>query len=91
MLGKNLVVWISAKQPQTAKSTTDSEAIAMAATCILAEYVKVLRESVCLSLSDVRIKCDNRAAIVLATGEGTWNTLWLIEFRGFGSQLSGVK
>ena len=66
------------KQPQTTKSTTGSEATAMAATCILAEYVKALRESVGLPLSEVRIRCDNRAAIVLATGEGTWNTKALV-------------
>ena len=46
----------------------------MAATCILAEYVKALRESVGLPLFEVMIRCDNRAAIVLASGEGTWKT-----------------
>ena len=33
-----------------------------------------MRESLCLPTSVVRIKCDNTAAIVLATGEGSWRT-----------------
>ena len=33
-----------------------------------------LRESVGLPLLEVKIRCDSRAAIVLASGEGTWKT-----------------
>ena len=40
----------------------------------MAEYIRTFRESLCLSTPVVRIKCDNTAAIVLATGEGSWRT-----------------
>ena len=33
-----------------------------------------LRESVGLPLLEVKIRCDKRAAIVLAYGEGAWKT-----------------
>ena len=38
------------------------------------EFVKALRESVCLDTRFIEIRCDNKAAIVLATGEGSWRT-----------------
>ena len=54
-----------------AKSTTDSEVTAMAATANLGEYVKALRESMFLPTPTFELTCDNRAAIVLAGGEGS--------------------
>ena len=41
---------------------------------MLADYIKTLRESLCLPTPKVELKCDNAAAIVLATGEGSWRT-----------------
>ena len=43
-------------------------------TGVLADFVSTLRESLCLTTSQVEIRCDNTAAIVLATGEGSWKT-----------------
>ena len=59
---------------QISRSTTDSEATAMAMTLTLVDYVKALRESMCMRTGPGVIKCDTKAAIVLSTGEGTWKT-----------------
>ena len=57
-----------------ARSTADSEVQAVATTEILADYIKALRESVCLPTPVLRMRCDNAAAIILSTGEGSWKT-----------------
>ena len=62
------------KQTDSTISTAESEVQALAITEVLAEYIRTLRESLCLPTSVVRIKCDHTAAIVLATGEGSWRT-----------------
>ena len=62
------------KHTDSAISTAESEVQALASTEVLAEYIRTLRESLCLPTSVVRGKCDNIAAIVLATGEGSWRT-----------------
>ena len=62
------------KQTMVSRSTTDSEVQAVATTEILADYVKALRESVCLPTPVIRMKCDNAAAIILSKGEGSWKT-----------------
>ena len=62
------------KQTDSAISTAESEVQALASTEVLAEYIRILRESLCLPASVVRIKCDSTSAIVLATGEGSWRT-----------------
>ena len=46
----------------------------MASISCLAEFVKALRESVCSDTRLIEIRCDSTAAIVLATGEGSWRT-----------------
>ena len=43
-------------------------------TGVLADYVSTLRESLCLPTPTMEIRCDNTAAIVLASGEGSWRT-----------------
>merc|ERR1711989_15860 len=73
-LGVNIVAWRSMKQTESLVSTAESEVQALATTEVMAEYIRALRESLCLSTPIVRIKCDNTAAIVLATGEGSWRT-----------------
>ena len=73
-VGENTICWRSSKQPQVAKSTADSEVTAMAATAILGDYVKSLRESLVIPTTTFELECDNRAAIVLGTGEGSWKT-----------------
>ena len=73
-LGVNVVAWRSMKQTESSISTAESEVQALASTEVMAEYIRTLRESLCLSTPVVRIKCDNTAAIVLATGKGSWRT-----------------
>ena len=73
-LGSNTVAWRSAKQPKSVLNTAESEVHACACTSNIAEYVKELRESLCLPTPNVEIRCDNEATIVLATGEGSWKT-----------------
>ena len=84
-IGDNTVCWRSSKQPQVAKSTADSEVTAMASTAILGDYVKTLRESLFIPTPYFDLKCDNRAAIVLATGEGSWKT------KALANRVQGVK
>ena len=73
-LGINVVAWRSMKQTDSAIGTAESEVQTLASTEVLAEYIRTLRESLCLPTSVSRIKCDNTGAIVLATGEGSWRT-----------------
>ena len=73
-LGINVVAWRSMKQTDSAIRTSESEVRALASTEVLAEYIRTLRESLCLPTSVVRMRCENAAAIVLATGEGSWRT-----------------
>ena len=73
-LGLNTVAWRSAKQAKSVLSTAESEVYACACTTNMADYVKELRESICLATPTMEIMCDNKAAIVLATGEGSWKT-----------------
>ena len=71
-LGSNVVAWISMKQTEVSVSTAESEVQALASADLLADYVKTLRESLCLPTPTIEIRCDNTAAIVLSTGEGSW-------------------
>ena len=73
-LGENVITWRSMKQSEVSSSSAESEVQALAMTGVLAEYVATLRESLCLPTPTVEIRCDNTAAIVLATGEGSWRT-----------------
>ena len=73
-LGLNTVAWRSAKQAKSVLNTAESEVYACACTTNMADYVKELRESLCLATPTMEIMCDNKAAIVLATGEGSWKT-----------------
>merc|ERR1711895_181404 len=73
-LGNNLVAWRSMKQTEVSMSSAESEVQALASTEVLADYIKTLRESLCLPTPVVELMCDNTAAIVLATGEGSWRT-----------------
>ena len=40
----------------------------------MADFVKTLRESMFIPTPVITIRCDNNAAKVLATGEGSWKT-----------------
>ena len=62
------------KQTEVSVSSAESEVQALASAYVLADYVKTLRESLCLPTPMIEIRCDNTAAIVLATGEGSWRT-----------------
>ena len=73
-LGENLVAWRSMKQSEASVSSAESEVQALATTEVLAEYIKTLRESLCIPTPVIELRCDNTAAIVLATGEGSWRT-----------------
>ena len=73
-LGENVVTWRSMKQSEVSSSSAESEVKALAMAAVLAEYVSTLRESLCLPTPVTEIRCDNTAAIVLATGEGSWRT-----------------
>ena len=73
-LGDNVITWRSMKQPTVSASSAESEVQALAHTEKLADYIRTLRESLCLPTKSVEIRCDNIAAIVLATGEGSWET-----------------
>ena len=73
-LGSNTVAWRSAKQPKSVLNVAESEVHACACTSNIADYIKELRESLCLPTPNVEIRCDSEAAITLATGEGSWKT-----------------
>ena len=73
-LGTNVITWRSMKQSVTSLSSAESEVQALAMTGVLADSVSTLRESLCLTTPLVEIRCDNTAAVVLATGEGSWKT-----------------
>ena len=73
-LGINVVAWRSMKQTEVSTSSAESEVQALASIAVLADYVKTLRESLCLPTPTIELRCDNTAAIVLATGEGSWRT-----------------
>merc|ERR1711973_37264 len=73
-LGDNLVTWRSMKQSEASVSSAESEVQALATTEVLADYIKTLRESLCLPTPVIELRCDNTAAIVLAIGEGSWRT-----------------
>ena len=62
------------KQTEVSTSSAGSEVQALASTEVLADYIKTLRESLCLPTPMMELRCDNTAAIVLATGEGSWRT-----------------
>ena len=62
------------KQSEVSLSSAESEVQALASIAVLADFVKTLRESLCLPTPEVELRCDNTAAIVLATGEGSWRT-----------------
>ena len=72
--GLNVGAWRSMKQTEVSLSSAESEVQALASTELLADYIKTLRESLCLSTPVMELMCDNTAAIALATGEGSWRT-----------------
>ena len=73
-MGTNVVTWKSMKQSEISLSSAESEVQALASTAVLADFIKTLRESLCLPTPEVELRCDNTAAITLATGEGSWRT-----------------
>ena len=73
-LGTNVVAWRSMKQTEVSISPPESEVQALASIEVLADYIKTLRESLCLPTPVLELMCDMTAAIVLATGEGSWRT-----------------
>ena len=72
-LGSNVVAWRSMKQSEVSVNIVESEVQALASADLLGDYVKTLRESRCPTPTS-EIRCDNAAAIVLSTGEGSWRT-----------------
>ena len=62
------------KRSEVSVSSAESEVQALAMTGVLADYVSTLRESLFLPTPTMEIRCDNTAAIVLASGEGSWRT-----------------
>ena len=91
MAGENVITWRTCEQPQIARSTTDSEATAMAMNLNMIDFVISLQESMSVMAGPGLIKCDNKAAIVLATGEGTWKTKALANRSGVGEGERGVR
>ena len=73
-LGVNVITWRSMKQSEVSLSSAESEVQALASTAVLSEFVRTLRESLCIPTPAIELRCDNTAAIVLATGEGSWRT-----------------
>ena len=73
-LERNVVAWRSMKQAEVSVRSAEREVQALASADVLADYVKTLRESLCLPTPMIEIRCDNTAAIVLSTGEGSWRT-----------------
>ena len=73
-LGVNVVAWRSMKQTEVSTSTAESEVQAVASTDTLGDYVKTLRESLCLPTPTIELRGDNDASIVLSIGEGSWRT-----------------
>ena len=69
-----VLAWRSAKQPQVAKSTADSEVTALAATASMAENARALLESMYIPVHSMNVGCDNQACIILSTGEGSHKT-----------------
>ena len=47
-LGVNVAAWRSMKQSEVSLSSAESEVQALASTEVLADYIKTLRESLCL-------------------------------------------
>ena len=70
--GANVITWRSMKQSEVSPSSAESEVQALASTAVLAEYVRTIRESLCIPTPTIELRCDIIAAIVLATGEGSW-------------------
>ena len=64
-LGTNVVAWRSMKQSEVSMNTAESEVQAVASTVVLANYIKALRESLCLPTPIMELMCDNTSAIVL--------------------------
>ena len=50
-LGENVITWRSMKQPTVSSSSAESEVQALADTKKLVDYIKTLRESVCMPTS----------------------------------------
>ena len=73
-LGTNVVAWRCMKQTEVSMNTAENEVQAFASTVVLADDINALRESLCLPTPIMELMCDNTAAIVLATGEGSWRT-----------------
>ena len=74
LLNGSALSWRSSKQPQIAKSTADSEITAAASSAILGQNIRALLESMLVNVGPFDLLIDNKAAIVLATGEGSWKT-----------------
>ena len=67
-LGANVVTRRSMKQSTVSASSAESEVQALASIQKLLDFIRSLRESLCLPTKAVEIRCDNTEAIVLATG-----------------------
>ena len=72
--GGKLLAWRCTKQAQVPKSTADAEVTALSASLNIAENGKALLCSMRVPIEIINVMCDNKASIVLATGEGSWKT-----------------
>ena len=73
-IGTNVITWKSHKQATISMSSAESEAQALASTEVLADFIKALRESTCVYTPGIELRCDNNAARVFTTGDGSWRT-----------------
>ena len=73
-IGDNVITWRSQKQATISMSSAESEAQALAATEVIGDFIKALRESTCIPTPVVELRCDNNAARVFTTGDGSWRT-----------------
>ena len=55
-LGYNVVAWRSIKQTEVSVSSAESEVQALASTEVLADYIKTLRESLCLPTPVIELR-----------------------------------
>ena len=67
----NLITRRTSKQPQVAKNIAGCEVTSMAAIAISGDYVKALLESTLFSPRLAEMRCVDRTAVVLATGEAS--------------------
>ena len=72
------VVWRSMRKSINAFSTIETEAQALVDLMQMAEGLSSLLTSMCLPHDVPKLCCDNKGAIALTQGEGSWRTKTLV-------------